>query len=140
MQIEPKNYLPILPICLLNGAEGIGTGFSTSIPNYKLDDIKQWYINKLSGKKSNELIPYYNNFKGRIFKFNDLTYVSSGILTIEDNKVIISELPIKYWTSDYKEFLESLLEEKNNPFKSYQNLSSDTDVKFILKIESLSIK
>jgi DNA topoisomerase-2 len=137
MQIEPKNYLPILPICLLNGAEGIGTGFSTSIPNYKLDDIKQWYINKLSGKKSNELIPYYNNFKGRIFKFNDLTYVSSGILTIQDNKVIISELPIKYWTSDYKEFLESLVEEKNNPFKSYQNLSSDTDVKFILKIDDI---
>ena len=137
MQIEPKNYLPILPICLLNGAEGIGTGFSTSIPNYKLDDIKQWYINKLSGKKSNELIPYYNNFKGRIFKFNDSTYISSGILTIEDNKVIISELPIKYWTSDYKEFLESLVEEKNNPFKSYQNLSSDTDVKFILKIDDI---
>jgi len=137
MQIEPKNYLPILPICLLNGTEGIGTGFSTSIPNYKLDDIKQWYINKLSGKKSNELVPYYNNFKGRIFKFNDSTYISSGILTIEGNKVIISELPIKYWTSDYKEFLESLVEEKNNPFKSYQNLSSDIDVKFILKIDDI---
>ena len=137
MQIEPKHYLPILPICLLNGTEGIGTGFSTSIPNYKFDDIKQWYINKLSGKKSNELVPYYNNFKGMIFKFNDSTYISSGILTIEDNKVIISELPIKYWTSDYKEFLESLVEEKNNPFKSYQNLSSDTDVKFILKIDDM---
>ena len=137
IQIEPKHYLPILPICLLNGTEGIGTGFSTSIPNYKFDDIKQWYINKLSGKKSNELVPYYNNFKGMIFKFNDSTYISSGILTIEDNKVIISELPIKYWTSDYKEFLESLVEEKNNPFKSYQNLSSDTDVKFILKIDDM---
>ena len=137
IQIEPKNYLPILPICLLNGAEGIGTGFSTSIPNYKLDDIKHWYINRLSGNKNNEIVPYYNNFKGRIFKYDDSTYISSGILTIEDNKVIISELPIKYWTSDYKEFLEVMVEEKNSPFKSYQNLSSDSEVKIILKIDDL---
>jgi len=30
--IEPNYYLPIIPLALVNGAEGIGTGWSTSIP------------------------------------------------------------------------------------------------------------
>jgi len=133
--IEPKNYLPIVPLCLVNGCEGIGTGFSTNIPSYNIENIVLWFKNKLDGKKNNELIPYYNGFKGRIIKYDDTTWVSEGILTIEDNKIIISELPVKLWTSDYKEFLEILVEEKDSPFKNYQNLSSDTEVKFILKID-----
>merc|ERR1719453_892185 len=32
--IEPKHYVPVLPLVLLNGVEGIGTGWSTSVPNY----------------------------------------------------------------------------------------------------------
>ena len=31
--------MPILPMVLVNGAEGIGTGWSTSIPNYNPRDI-----------------------------------------------------------------------------------------------------
>lgn len=30
--IEPKHYLPIIPMTLVNGSEGIGTGWSTYIP------------------------------------------------------------------------------------------------------------
>merc|ERR1712125_310469 len=32
--IEPYWYCPVIPMILVNGAEGIGTGWSTSIPNY----------------------------------------------------------------------------------------------------------
>jgi DNA topoisomerase II len=34
--IEPQWYIPILPLILVNGAEGIGTGWSTSLPNYNV--------------------------------------------------------------------------------------------------------
>ena len=63
-QIEPKYYLPIIPLILVNGSEGIGTGFSTFIPNYNPIDIIEWLENKILGKKNKELIPYYKNFKG----------------------------------------------------------------------------
>ena len=134
-QIEPKNYYPILPLSLINGAEGIGTGFSTYIPNFKLLDVAEWFKNRLANKKREQLKPYYEGFKGRIISFDDSTWVSEGILEVTENKVIIKELPVKLWTSDYKEFLENLVEEKDSPFKNYQNLSSDTDIQFILKIE-----
>ena len=135
--IEPKFYLPIVPICLINGAEGIGTGFSTSIPNYNIKDILEYLIGKLNGKHQQlKLIPYYNNFKGRIFSFDDKTFISEGILLFDGKNIEITELPVKLWTSDYKEFLEELVESKDSVFKNYQNLSSDTEVKFILKVET----
>lgn len=32
LSIEPDHYVPILPMVLVNGAEGIGTGWATTIP------------------------------------------------------------------------------------------------------------
>jgi DNA topoisomerase II len=138
--IEPKYYLPIVPIILINGAEGIGTGFSTFIPNYNPIDIIKWLINKLEGKPNKiKLIPWYKNFKGKIIKYDDNTWISSGILLLDEtkNEIHITELPIKLWTNDYKEFLEELIyEKKDSLFKSYTNMSSDISVHFILKFDS----
>ena len=137
-QIEPKYYLPIIPLILVNGAEGIGTGFSTFIPNYNPNEIITWLENKINNKKNISLIPYYKNFKGKIIKYDETTWVSEGILEINKNEVIITELPIKLWTNDYKEFLEDLIyEKKSELFKSYSNLSSDIEIKFILKIDDM---
>jgi DNA topoisomerase-2 len=140
MTIEPKYYIPIIPMILVNGAEGIGTGFSTFIPNYNPVDIINWLTNKLEGKTNkNKLIPYYKNFKGKIIKYDDNTWISSGLLTIDEkkNEINIMELPVKLWTNDYKEFLEDLVyEKKDGLFKSYINMSSDMAVHFILKFDS----
>ena len=37
--VEPVNYVPVLPVVLLNGAAGIGTGFSTSVPCFSLPSL-----------------------------------------------------------------------------------------------------
>ena len=39
VRIEPEWYCPILPTVLINGCEGIGTGYSTSVPNYDPREI-----------------------------------------------------------------------------------------------------
>ena len=134
--IEPKYYLPIIPLILVNGAEGIGTGFSTNIPNYNINDIILWFQNKLLNKKNKLLIPYYHNFKGKISKYDDTTFISEGIYKIDNDKIYITELPVKLWTSNYKEFLDELVESKDSPIKSYLNNSSDIEVNFILKIDN----
>ena len=46
--IEPEYYLPILPMVLVNGSEGIGTGYSTTIPNYNPIDIVNYIKAKLN--------------------------------------------------------------------------------------------
>ena len=40
-KIEPEWYMPILPMVLVNGADGIGTGWMTKIPNYNPREIVQ---------------------------------------------------------------------------------------------------
>ena len=146
MNIEPKSYYPVIPMILVNGAEGMGTGYSTLIPCYNPIDIIEILINKLNGKKYNKkLIPYYNGFKGRIIKLNDNSYISKGIYTIEGNKLIIEELPIRTWTSNYKEFLEDIIYNTSTIstsmkiFSSFKNLSSEKDVKFELKINDMKM-
>lgn len=136
--IEPKYYIPIIPMILINGSEGIGTGFSTNIVNYNPNDIIEWLIHKLKGTTfKKDLIPFYRGFKGNIIKYDETTFVSEGVITINKNEIIITELPIKMWTSNYKEFLEELIyEKKNSLFKSYINLSSDVDIHFVLKFDA----
>lgn len=36
---EPKWYAPAIPMCLVNGSVGIGTGFSSAIPQYNPRDL-----------------------------------------------------------------------------------------------------
>jgi DNA topoisomerase-2 len=134
-KIEPEFYLPIIPMILINGAEGIGTGFSTLISTYDLNDVITWFKNKLQNNKTNKLIPKFNNFKGQIIKYDDTTYISTGLFQISQDKIIITELPIKMWTSNYKEILEEFIEE--GIIKSYINYSSDIDVHFEIKVPDI---
>ena len=49
--VEPEMYVPIIPMALVNGIEGIGTGWSTSVPMYNPLHLIQWLIADMEGKK-----------------------------------------------------------------------------------------
>ena len=69
MKIEPDFYVPILPMVLVNGAEGIGTGWSTKIPNYNPREIIQNLEHLLDGKDVSDLpnmVPWFKGFRGTI--------------------------------------------------------------------------
>jgi len=67
--IEPENYLPVIPPALINGAYGIGTGYSTTVPNHNPLDIINWLRMRLQGVDDNDLPevnPWYRGFTGTI--------------------------------------------------------------------------
>ena len=67
MRIEPDTYLPIIPMVLINGAEGIGTGFSTKCPQFNPIDIINIIIRKLDNEPNDyDLVPLYSLFEGSI--------------------------------------------------------------------------
>ena len=63
---EPVTFIPIIPIHLINGVSGIGTGHSTFIPDHDPLDICQWLTSKINGYPLPPTLPWYRNFKGRI--------------------------------------------------------------------------
>ncbi len=135
--IEPEHYIPIVPMILVNGAEGIGSGYSTSIPKFKLEDIKNSLLNKLQNDKFINLDPGYKGFKGSIKKIDKTTYQSIGVYKLENEKIFITELPIGYWTEDYKSFLDNL-SDSENWFRSFKNNCTEKDILFEIKTNNFS--
>ena len=118
--IEPEYYVPVLPYILINGTQGIGTGWSTDIPCFNPIDIIENIERYISGKPLNTLSPYYRGFNGKIEKINDRSYKTKGIYTIHSNRIVINELPVGIWTDRYKEFLESItIDTKNKTAKQF---------------------
>lgn len=65
--IEPETLLPIIPMVLVNGILGIGTGHSTFIPNHNPLDLIAWIRAKITGTQSQKIIPWYRGFEGKIY-------------------------------------------------------------------------
>ncbi|CAJ0747567.1 10101_t:CDS:2 [Entrophospora sp. SA101] len=112
--IEPKWYVPIIPMVLVNGTEGIGTGWSTSIPNFNPRDIIHNLRRKINGEEMIPMHPWYHGFYGEIKQNGANKYTSYGKITKKDDThIIISELPVCKWTEDYKSKTLTDLRESN---------------------------
>ena len=76
LSVEPTYYTPIIPMILVNGTKGIGTGFSTDIMCYKPLNIIRCLKNKLKNiTESIDFFPYYEGFQGTILKLSDERYL-----------------------------------------------------------------
>lgn len=116
--IEPTFFVPIIPMILVNGGSGIGSGYATNIPSYHPSEIITYLTNKIKGKKNNvELKPFYNHFKGEIFDDKEnRRYISRGLMNkISDFIYDITELPLWTWNDSYYKFLDDLSEDKKDP-------------------------
>lgn len=138
LSVEPVYYAPIIPMILVNGSKGIGTGFSTDIMCYNPLQIIEYLQNKLRYIEDEiEFLPYYEGFKGEITKLTDGKFLIRGKYEkIGVDKIRVTELPVGYWTEDFKEHLEYWCnpgedKDKNKIqpiIKDYVELWTDTNV------------
>jgi DNA topoisomerase-2 len=128
--IEPDFYMPTLPTVLINGTEGIGTGFSCYVPPYNPKDIRDNILNHLHGKSMKKMKPWFRGFKGRIFEHDDV-WMTEGVWDVIGKTVKVSELPPGRWTQDYKEHLDALVEKKM--ISSFTNNSTTENVDFVIQ-------
>jgi len=135
LSVEPEWYAPVLPMLLVNGARGIGTGYSTFIPSYNPVALKNTLLRWLKGEdkeilKKVDLPPWYRGFRGTIMPCTDGYEITGRYSYNAKSKTIsVQDLPIEYWTSDFKEYLDSLCEKKDF-VKDYTDTSTDMDVNF----------
>lgn len=131
--VEPEYYVPIIPMILVNGAVGIGTGFSTNIPCFnpkEIVNILKQMLQENGDIETMELKPWYMGFTGTIELLGNGKYVSRGrFQKLSATKVEITELPVGTWTEDFKELLEQMLDKD---LKQYESYYTDKKVSFIL--------
>ena len=129
--IEPDFYMPTLPMILVNGSEGIGTGFSCYVPPFNPKDIRDNITNVLSGKSIQKMKPWFRGFKGKIMEQDDDSWVTQGVWSSIGRTVKVTELPPGRWTQDYKEHLDTLVEKKI--ISGFTNNSTTENVDFLIQ-------
>tara|TARA_B110000263_G_C15309336_1_gene512181 strand:- start:230 stop:3688 length:3459 start_codon:yes stop_codon:yes gene_type:complete len=140
--VEPHFYVPIIPMILINGTKGIGTGYSTDIPSFNIFDIINYILNWVKTDEYDDnmqINPWYNNFKGTILKYNDTKWTTNGIYSFNNIKNIINiyEIPVNVWIDNFKEGLDKLIESKN--IISYKNFSTENIASFDIKVKNSDV-
>ena len=140
--VEPKFYVPIIPMILVNGAEGIGSGWSCSIPAFNPIDlvvaVKEWMSalqddDDAKSMDEEKISPWYRGFKGKIEKLGKNKYETFGICERNDtkaNEAYVSEVPVGMSIQDFTDKLSQLKEEKK--IKDFRNYSSANSASFII--------
>lgn len=132
-KVEPVRYVPVLPLLLLNGAEGIGTGFSTYVPMYDPREVAAAVRDFLASKEPRDLVPWFRGFRGEVEVAEDgRSFVTRGVFKrTGDLRIEVSELPVGTWTDTFKD----LLEDEKAQVESFQNRSTETEVKFAIRFK-----
>lgn len=142
-QIEPEMYVPVVPMVLINGSDGIGTGWSSSIPNYNPEDIVDNLKRKMKGEDFIAMKPWFRGFKGEVSEAGPDRWKFTGIaVQHNDNEVDITELPVRMWTQDFKERLEEIIKAEKIPswIKDYKDYNTHSDVHFTVQMEEKHMK
>lgn len=131
LKIEPEYYVPLLPMILINGADGIGTGWSTSVPNFNPLDIISNIKKLMNGEEMADMIPYYRNFRGEVERQAEGKFLVTGIYEhLNESTLEVLELPVGTWTQSYKEYLEALLQ--NGTIRDYKEYHTEKKVNFLI--------
>ncbi|AMD21005.1 HEL276Cp [Eremothecium sinecaudum] len=135
--VEPQWYVPILPMVLVNGAEGIGTGWSTSIPPFNPLDIVKNLRNLMNDKEVEDMAPWFRGWKGSLEKIDAQRYRIYGrIEQVGENTLEITELPARTWTGTIKEHLLLGLSgnEKVKPWIKDMQEQHGASIKFVVTL------
>lgn len=148
--IEPDVMAPIIPLILVNGTTGIGTGYSTDIPCFNPQDIIENLMRMLDDDEPYSMTPWYKGFSGDIIvdKKNDANFITRGkyeFVKGNENVIRITELPIGTWTDDYETFLKSIMIDAKKPdtkqiIENYDNSSGNNSIDFLVEFSGSNLQ
>ncbi|KAK4226804.1 putative DNA topoisomerase 2 [Podospora fimiseda] len=146
--IEPKVYAPVIPMVLVNGADGIGTGWSTSIPNFHPMEIVENLKRRMGRLDPNDpedkpfvpMTPWWRGWKGTPEPEGPNKWRFNGIIHQDEdrpNEIHVTELPIRMWTDDFKAKLEDIIGSDKTPsfIKDYKEFNDHKTVHFVIEMD-----
>lgn len=139
--IEKEFYMPIIPMCLVNGSDGIATGFSTFTPCFNPNDLIEWivnWLNKIDVSKQKKIRPWYRGFKGKIVEGASQSYNCYGVIKQISSKskfreFEVSEIPVGKKNISINDYIFILTQlQFDRKIGSFRNYSTDNDINFIV--------
>lgn len=128
--MEPVCLLPKLPIMLLNGAEGIGTGFSSVIPSFHHSDLVNSIIQYLETGKAKKLKPHVHHYKNKIETDEKGRLVFGMKFEEIGDAIYITEIPRGYDASKIYRYLTKFIDD--DYIKDFIDSSVNNDIKIEL--------
>jgi DNA topoisomerase-2 len=144
--VEPEHYLPVIPMLLVNGSIGIGSGYSTTVYPHNPSDIVDCLRKRLRGDVStlNDVVldPWWIGYQGQVIRKGEKEWVTKGKYTFDNAKktVTITELPVDMWIDNYKSMLQKMMNDdtagKKNVLKDFDFTNGLNSVKIVLYLEA----
>lgn len=126
---EPKHFLPLIPVVLLNPQEGIAVGFASNILPRTLETIVKSQIDYLEGRKIKDELPAFGPTSQFATEMTQdkvgrerYTFIGSFKRT-NSSAVEITNLPYGTVHEKYIEFL--MAQEENGVIQEYEDNSKD---------------
>mmetsp|Transcript_33371 Transcript_33371/g.74997 ORF Transcript_33371/g.74997 Transcript_33371/m.74997 type:complete len:1397 (+) Transcript_33371:148-4338(+) len=137
LSIEPEFYMPVIPMLLVNGCQAIGTGWSSTVPQFSPREIISNLRKMIRKEDPEEMHPFNSGWMGELECNSKGGYKFKGkIRRKNETTLVITELPVGKWTQDYKMFLEGLMasdEEKERDIEEALENHTDTQISFTIK-------
>lgn len=116
--VEPQYLAPILPLIFINGEQGIGVGWACDFPSYDPKDISNvvrgWLCSKdRDSYEFNMPEPKWRGFTGAVLQEANKVKTCGRIIGVsyrgklKDNEFLVTELPIRMWTMDFRTWIEN---------------------------------
>ena len=142
-KIEPRYYVPEIPILLVNGSKGVSSGFAQNIlarPANEIKRILRKFVRSENPKvldEINQIAPLIDGFHGTVVRDGEFPEVYKWLFTtdflINKNEITLLDLPYGSDLRSYLQFLDKLEEDKK--IKSYEDLTDGDNFKFVVKFD-----
>jgi DNA topoisomerase-2 len=135
-KIEPRFYVPTLPMLAINGSDGVSIGYAQKILPRDPAQIVKWVQQRAEGAKiTARLTPYWKGMKCKVVKGeSDGQWEVHGAFTRKTkHRITIDALPVGYTLKQYQAVLEKLVDDK--VIKDYEDFSDNDVFEFEIQVD-----
>ena len=105
---EPEFYVPVVPMLLINGAQGIATGFRTSIPPHRALDMIRVIRERLAGRAAPMPEAFHEGFCGTNRRTENGHQTIGAWRLMHESCIRITEIPTSFSVQAVKTHLTGL--------------------------------
>jgi DNA topoisomerase-2 len=135
-KIEPRFYVPVLPMLAINGSEGVSIGFAQKILPRKPKEIMKWVKQRATGERiTANLTPHWEGMSCKVNKGESKVQweITGSFVRNTKHRITINSLPVGYTLKQYQAVLEKLVDDK--VIKDYDDLSDNDVFEFEIQVD-----